>query len=185
MPRKSAKTCAMRGISDGVLRPCGVPLARSSAVTYSQCGGMSGESVSSTKASKGNWVANRRNWFKRQRPAKTQLEAHGDELLRLLHTAIERVGNAALHWRLAQTLEKQISTAPHMQDDGQVELLRQFQLRFVKELLPRHVQTRHKTIEADFTQRHQARVGSVLFQSGAQGLQVGLMGLRGVHRVYA
>jgi POT family proton-dependent oligopeptide transporter len=47
--------------------------------------------------------------FKRQRAAKTQLEPHGDELLGLLQAAVERVGNATLHWRLTQALEQQIS----------------------------------------------------------------------------
>ena len=35
--------------------------------------------------------------LKGQRATKTQLETHGDELLGLLQTAIERMGDATLH----------------------------------------------------------------------------------------
>jgi hypothetical protein len=38
-------------------------------------------------------------------PYITQLEAHVNELLCLLHTAIERMGQTALHRRLAQALQ--------------------------------------------------------------------------------
>jgi hypothetical protein len=72
-----------------------------------------------------------------------------------------------------------------MQDHRQVKALGQFQLRLVMVLLQRHVQARHKAIEADLAHRHQARVGAVLLQCLGQGLQVGVRGLRREQRVDA
>ena len=123
--------------------------------------------------------------LERERPAKAQFEAHGDELLGLLQTAIEGMGNAAFHRRLAQTLQQQIGAAPHMQEHGQIVLLRQLQLRFVKQLLPRHVQTGHKTIQTDFTHGHQVRVWAVRVQRLLQYRQVMVLGLRRVQGVDA
>jgi hypothetical protein len=84
----------------------------------------------------------------------------------------------AFHRRLPQPLQQQIGAAPHVQDHRQVVLLGQLQLRCVKELLTRHVQAGHKTVQADFTHRHQTRVGAVVCQGLVQGLQIGLAGLR-------
>ena len=67
-----------------------------------------------------------------------------------------------------------------MQQHRQVVLLRQLQLGFVNKLLSRHVQTWHKTIEANFTHRHQTRVVTMAVQSLVQGLQILFAGLRGV-----
>jgi hypothetical protein len=72
-----------------------------------------------------------------------------------------------------------------MQDDGQVVVLRQSQLGFVKQLLTRHVQALHKAIKTDFTHSHQTRVAAVLMQLRVKRWQVGLSCLRRVHGVYA
>ena len=97
--------------------------------------------------------------------AKPQFETHGDELLGLLQAAVKRMGDTAFDRRLAQTLQQQISTSAHMQDDRQVVLLGQIELCLVKKLLPRHVQAGHKSVQTDFTYRYQAGVFSVLLQS--------------------
>ena len=75
-----------------------MPDARCSAVRYSQCGGMSGESVSITMADSGN--------CSRQPPqlqraieghgaAEPQLEAELDEFIGLLRAAVEGMGDPA------------------------------------------------------------------------------------------
>ena len=63
-----------------------------------------------------------------------------------------------------------------MQDHRQVKPPGQLQLRAVKPLLARRVEARHKIIEADLANRHQARVSMVLLQVPGQMLQVLLLG---------
>ena len=76
-----------------------------------------------------------------------------------------------------------------MQDDGQLVLLRELELGFVKALLLGQcfggVEFGHKTIEANFTHSHQTWVVAVGVQRGIELCQMRLGGLGGVERVNA
>ena len=123
-----------------------------------------------------------------ERAAKTELETHGDELLGLLQAAVERVGDAAPAGRALplrpQVLEHPIGAAAHMQHHGQTVGAGQPQLRGIKKLLTRThgglAQRGNKKVQADFADRHQARIAVVLCQLSVQSRQVGLLGLRHV-----
>jgi hypothetical protein len=107
----------------------------------------------------------------------------------LLQAAIESVGNAAHHWRVAQAFEQQVGAAAHMQDDGQLVLLRELELGFVKQLLlgqrSSRVELGHKPIQANFTHGYQAWVVVVGVQGSVELRQMRLGGVRGVERVNA
>ena len=95
------------------------------------------------------------------------------------------MGDAARHGNVAQALEQLVGRAAHMQDHRQIEPARQLQLRTVKLLLPRGIQSIGKKIQPDFADGHQARVTMVLLQRLGQQRQVGIGRPRGVERVDA
>ena len=117
--------------------------------------------------------------------AEPELETQGDERLRLLHTAVEGMGDAAAHRHFAQALEQAVGRAAHVQDHRQAEAPRQLQLRAVKAPLARWVKAGHEAVEPDLAHRDQARVGLVLLQRAGQRLQVFVGGARRVERVDA
>lgn len=118
-------------------------------------------------------------------PAKTQLEAQIDKCLRLLSAAVEGVGNAAHHLVLAQGLEQAVAALAHMQDDGQLELLRQPDLLLVKPDLALSIESGHKKVEPDLAHRHQMRIAFLLHQQFAQRRNIGRLRARRVERMEA
>ena len=65
------------------------------------------------------------------------------------------MGDATSYWKLTKPFEQTISTATHVQDDGQLVALRNLQLRFKKMGLLgkrfRRVDLWHKTIQTNFS----------------------------------
>ena len=105
--------------------------------------------------------------------AKPELETQGNERLRLLHTAVEGMGDAAAHRHFAQALEQAVGRAAHVQDHRQAEAPRQLQLRAVKLLLPRWIQSIGKKIQPDFADGRLK--GEILPLKGANMVLIGDM----------
>mmetsp|Transcript_21723 Transcript_21723/g.40403 ORF Transcript_21723/g.40403 Transcript_21723/m.40403 type:complete len:201 (+) Transcript_21723:726-1328(+) len=80
----------------------------------------------------------------------------------------------------AQAGQQLVRAAPHMQDDRQAEALGQLELLDIEMLLRRRIQARHEEVQADFADRHQARVDVV----GGKGLgQLREIARGGAHHV--
>ena len=99
--------------------------------------------------------------LKGHRPAKpeyTSLLQKGGGLLR---AAVEGMGDAACHTGLPKVLQHLVLSLSDMQNNRQIKLPRELQLRREKSGLPGPVESRNKMIETDLTHRYQRGIVAI------------------------
>lgn len=118
---------------------------------------------------------------KSHRATETELEPQSDECLRLLKAPIESMRNAARELRPAQGREHGILRPTHMQNDRQFIAAGEFELRAQKPFLPRDIDIRHETIQADFPHGD----GATLRKQGVERVEIAFIGPVDVKRMNA
>ena len=121
--------------------------------------------------------------------AKAEFESQVDEGLRLLQTAAESVGDAAVDVMASEVFQDGIDGAAGMQQHGQSVFFRHFQL-FDKEKFLFFAQGRTRQfgkvkIQPDFPNCHEIRIGTVFLQDLVEYAQVVFIAAGDIERMDA
>jgi hypothetical protein len=122
---------------------------------------------------------------KRHVAAESELHAVGHVVVRLIVTAVERMGDTLPHARATQLRQDLVLRLAHVQQHRQVEVARDLQLLRVQPGLMGGVEPRHEEVEPDFANGNEARVVDRRRHLAAQFIEIGLPGGPRVQRVDA